>query len=571
MGGRFPWNKNTSEDIAEQTDPRFETPQGAQIKANTARDEAIAAAGVYTDTQTGAVVSLAAEAQATAATALTNANSAQGVAGQANSKATTAQSTADTALSNAATAQQTANGAQTAANTAQARADAAYELAEQSGGVVNSFGSIGGVAADSPGDTLTFSAGSGMQVVSDPETNTITFATTGGGSGGDVPDGTLTQKGIVQLSSTAGTDETRAATPKLVKDAYDAGTRAASTTQSGQSQLNDAINSTSTTQAGTANAVRKAYDRGSNALTVAQTPASTTAPGRVQLNDTNTSNATDQAATANASRVAYETASRLGSTTQVGQVQMYDGIDSTSTTLVATANAVRLAAQSGGGGSVQIGTTEAVTYYVDGSAGSDTTGTGTQTLPFKTIQFAADKLWLLCKGKLNHPCNIRAQASQTYAEDVLVAGFWGAGSLYITGNYSGTTKANLRSLRVVGCSCQLVLVQNVNFNADSEFGAIQFTAVLAGFFSNSIVNTGSLSAYAGVAVSNSKVVVRNNTISYRNQAISCASSEVTSDGNSGTNNTVGLSAIQSGTIGKVGTQPTAGTAESQSSGGVIRA
>lgn len=38
---RFPWNNNTSEDIAEQTNPRYETPQGAQIKADEARDQAV--------------------------------------------------------------------------------------------------------------------------------------------------------------------------------------------------------------------------------------------------------------------------------------------------------------------------------------------------------------------------------------------------------------------------------------------------------------------------------------------------------------------------------------------------
>lgn len=43
---RFPWNNNTSEDIAEQTNPRYETPMGAQLKANSARDAAIEAASI---------------------------------------------------------------------------------------------------------------------------------------------------------------------------------------------------------------------------------------------------------------------------------------------------------------------------------------------------------------------------------------------------------------------------------------------------------------------------------------------------------------------------------------------
>jgi hypothetical protein len=42
----FPWNDNTSGDIASQTNPRYETPMGAQQKANTARDAAIEVAAL---------------------------------------------------------------------------------------------------------------------------------------------------------------------------------------------------------------------------------------------------------------------------------------------------------------------------------------------------------------------------------------------------------------------------------------------------------------------------------------------------------------------------------------------
>lgn len=43
---RFPWNENTSGDIAGQTNPRYETPLGAQQKANAARATAIEAAAL---------------------------------------------------------------------------------------------------------------------------------------------------------------------------------------------------------------------------------------------------------------------------------------------------------------------------------------------------------------------------------------------------------------------------------------------------------------------------------------------------------------------------------------------
>ncbi|APV88227.1 phage tail protein [Salmonella enterica] len=98
------------------------------------------------------------------------------------------------------------------------------------------------------------------------------------------PDATLTQKGFTQLnSSTNSTLETQAATPKAVKAAMDkanealekAGTSTAhkhvwnditgvpdgTLTQKGIVKLNSATNSTSTTEAATPSAVKAAYDK----------------------------------------------------------------------------------------------------------------------------------------------------------------------------------------------------------------------------------------------------------------------------------------------------------------------
>ncbi|EMO1148185.1 phage tail protein [Salmonella enterica subsp. enterica serovar Newport] len=92
------------------------------------------------------------------------------------------------------------------------------------------------------------------------------------------PDATLTQKGFTQLSNaTDSDDETKAATPKAVKAAYDlANGKAAgshkhawgditdvpdgTTAQKGIVKLNSATNSTSTTEAATPSAVKAAYD-----------------------------------------------------------------------------------------------------------------------------------------------------------------------------------------------------------------------------------------------------------------------------------------------------------------------
>ncbi|EGZ4350127.1 phage tail protein [Salmonella enterica subsp. enterica serovar Portland] len=107
-----------------------------------------------------------------------------------------------------------------------------------------------------------------------------------------VPDGTLTQKGIVQLSSaTDSTSTTEAATPSAVKAAMDKANAAApashthawnqitgvpdgTLTQKGIVKLNSATDSTSTTEAATPSAVKAAVDKASAALNLANTAAS---------------------------------------------------------------------------------------------------------------------------------------------------------------------------------------------------------------------------------------------------------------------------------------------------------
>lgn len=400
-----------------------------------------------------------------------------------------------------------------------------------------SFGKVNDIQAATANDMVTFAAGPGMAVSTDPATKTVTYTAQGSSAPG------------VHASThlPGGSDPIQTAT----------------TTQFGLTQLNDAINSTSTTQAGTANAVRKAYDRGSNALTVAQTPASTTAPGRVQLNDTNTSTAVDQALTANAGRVTYEIATRLGSTTQVGQVQMYDGIDSTRTDLVATANAVRIAASMGGGGGG--GTTAPMTYYVDGVAGNDANDGLTQATAVKTPQVAVDKLYDLSGGHLKHACTIRIKGAQTYTGTLFVSGFYGKGSLTIT-RYASETQSVLTGQITVSA----ISLREITVSYTSTQSILSFQSCLnANCLNVSITNSTPLNGIE--ATMGSTLLVANCTVSNRTSGIFSSNSRISSGSNSGTGNTVGLSASSAGVIGKNGSQqPTGTTAEGQSAGGVIR-
>ncbi|WP_445974742.1 tail fiber protein [Paenibacillus enshidis] len=76
----------------------------------------------------------------------------------------------------------------------------------------------------------------------------------------DIPEGSITQKGIVQLSSaTNSTSEILAATPKAVKAAYDLANTANTAASNAQSTANTA-NSTATTAQSTANSAKTTAD-----------------------------------------------------------------------------------------------------------------------------------------------------------------------------------------------------------------------------------------------------------------------------------------------------------------------
>uniref|UniRef100_UPI0011191674 tail fiber protein n=1 Tax=Salmonella enterica TaxID=28901 RepID=UPI0011191674 len=203
-----------------------------------------------------------------------------------------------------------------------------------------------------------------------------------------VPDGTLTQKGIVKLNSaTDSTSTTEAATPSAVKAAMDKANAAApanhthvwnqvtgvpdgTLTQKGIVKLNSATDSTSTTEAATPSAVKAAYDKASAAAPaghthswgqITGTPDGTlTQKGIVKLNSATDSTSTTEAATPSAVKAAYDLANGKaagshkhawgditdvpdGTTAQKGIVKLNSATNSTSTTEAATPSAVKAA------------------------------------------------------------------------------------------------------------------------------------------------------------------------------------------------------------------------------------
>ena len=197
------------------------------------------------------------------------------------------------------------------------------------------------------------------------------------------PDATLSQKGFTQLSNaTDSDDETKAATPKAVKAAMIEARNHRHTwsqitdipdgtlTQKGIVKLSNAIDSTSTTEAATPSAVKAAYDLANGKAAGSHThpwgqitgiPDGTlTQKGIVKLSNATDSNSTTEAATPSAVKAAYDLANGKaagshthpwgqitgipdGTLTQKGIVKLSNATDSNSMTEAATPSAVKAA------------------------------------------------------------------------------------------------------------------------------------------------------------------------------------------------------------------------------------
>ncbi|HCB4955426.1 tail fiber protein [Salmonella enterica] len=197
------------------------------------------------------------------------------------------------------------------------------------------------------------------------------------------PDATLTQKGFTQLSNaTDSDDETKAATPKAVKAAMAearnhthtwnqiAGVPDGTLTQKGIVKLNNATDSASTTEAATPSAVKAAMDKANAAAPASHTHAwgqitdvpdgTLTQKGIVKLNNATDSTSTTEAATPSAVKAAMDKANAAapashthawgqitgvpdGTLTQKGIVKLNSATDSASTTEAATPSAVKAA------------------------------------------------------------------------------------------------------------------------------------------------------------------------------------------------------------------------------------
>lgn len=229
-----------------------------------------------------------------------------------------------------------------------------------SGPAAEYFNVIGGISAEKSGDTLIFEAGEGIQIVPDQINHKITFAVTGGGSGGDIPIGTLDQAGIVRLSSTLGEDETTAATPKLVTEvgakalyAVKVAETDATLLEKGRVQLYKGTDLDNDELAATASAVYSLMQYvldnviphadthlpdGSDPLPI----ATVLKYGLVKLSNAVTNDSKEVAATAYAVKTVMDAATKVASLTEAGQVKLSSALDSNDETLAATSSAIKV-------------------------------------------------------------------------------------------------------------------------------------------------------------------------------------------------------------------------------------
>lgn len=207
-------------------------------------------------------------------------------------------------------------------------------------------------------------------------------------------------------------------------------------------------------------------------------------------------------------------------------------------------------------------TTTDITYYV-ATTGSDTTGDGTQANPFKTIQYAINKLPQI----INHIVNINISAG-TYNEDVLISGFNGKGAILVTGTTSLSDNYIINSLTLSSCGMYM-LIQGLKVKTTTVHAVnISGCTSLRLYYIKVVENASSV---RGITASQSLVFISNCMISNHLTGISSDICSVIAFENcSGTGNKYGLYSSYGGTIAKSGTQPSGETAEIATEGGVIR-
>lgn len=208
------------------------------------------------------------------------------------------------------------------------------------------------------------------------------------------------------------------------------------------------------------------------------------------------------------------------------------------------------------------------TYYVDYVNGSDTNDGLTSGAAFKNIS----RLLSFIPRQIDHDYIVYL-LNGTFINAIVLNDIHGMGSLKIEGNLTDPSL----------CKLPYVSVRNCNLGKGISVKGVYSTAVSSTdtensqfYVSNSVVDFDKIHAVDtttfGVMVKNrGYVTLSNAVISNKQKAIySLYGGDIVSISNSGTGNTVGLSALNGGKISKFNTTiPTATTAEEKNYGGLI--
>lgn len=212
---------------------------------------------------------------------------------------------------------------------------------------------------------------------------------------------------------------------------------------------------------------------------------------------------------------------------------------------------------------IPLKTTANVTYYVNPTTGNDYNNGMSSTSPLKTIQAAINRL----PQVINHMVTINI-APGTYNENIIVNGLIGQGTLYLKGDDKLTDTYIINSINVSRCGID-VYTEGVKALSQSTHAFHAYFCKYIFFKNCKCIEPAP--EYDGFHMEASNSLIVNSEVSNKRIGISSKiMSAIESSNNSGENNTYGLLAQNTSTIGKDGTQPGGITAEATYEGGVIR-
>jgi hypothetical protein len=213
-----------------------------------------------------------------------------------------------------------------------------------------------------------------------------------------------------------------------------------------------------------------------------------------------------------------------------------------------------------------IATTSDVILYVrpDGNDANDGSANDAARA-LLTIQAAINKVPQI----INHNVIINVAAG-TYAEDILISGFYGKGNIQLLGANSLADASNYKVNKIHCTFCSNVLVRGFEATITNDH-AFKAQAVVYSTFQYCKVTTIS-ATYAGFLVfTGALTLLINCEASNRLYALYCYSGiAYSNEWTIGDGNTIGIKCEAAGTVGKYSTQPQGATAEMVDTGGVIR-